>query len=88
MLNGYPRVFQYMLPQYTRTVVTEGVLMLKESPRQKETRFDPAVDLPELYPGVHPMRGKSAGGTDQCKSRNVLQNNPQVGKGDQYHIVE
>jgi len=88
MANGYPRVFKYMLPQYTRVVVAEGVLMLKESPKQKEARFEPVVDLPEQFPGVNPMKGKSKGDPDQCKSRNVLQNCPNVGAGDQYHIVE
>jgi len=88
MANGYPRVFNYMLPQYTRTVVAEGVLMLKESPKQKETRFEPVVDLPERFPGVSPMKGKASGNPDQCKSRNVLQNYPDIGAGDQYHIIE
>lgn len=100
--NGYCRLVNGMSKIQKKIADVEVPRIMEEMGKVRGSADDLAVWLPEKFPGKNPMKGsrekyeEPAEGTPkpynkQVKSKNVLQNHPEIyddNAGDGFHVVE
>ena len=99
--NGYSRLVNGMSRIQKKVADVEVPRIMEEMGKVRGNYEDLAVHLPELFPGKRPMKGSKQAYVEpvgmakpypnQVKTRNVLQNHPEVygdNTGDSFHVVE